>query len=860
MSKLAKRLRALWLRRRLDRDLEDELAFHAAMSAEKSGDLTAARRRLGNLAALKESCRDLWAFTRLESWWQDLRYAVATLAANPMITGAAIIALALGIGANATVYTVISSALNFDMGVNHVERLVTILPAAATQRGGPVPPLPDFRELRELKSVSNLAAYRYAEVNLSDSRALPERYVCVQMTASAWALVTIKPLLGRSFSQADDEPGATPTVLLSHRFWEKRWGGDPSVIGQTIRVDEVPRAVIGVMSPGTQFPEDTDLWTPLALRDLLAPGGLRNTMLFGELAPGATPAAAKNEIEAFTRRLFPAAGNQPTADVRPFLELIGVYEARPLMYAVLCAVGFVLLIVCADIANLLLARAATRAREISIRIALGAGRARIIRQLLVESVLLSAAGGAAGWAVAAWGLHWFDGISAQGRRPSWIHFSMEPRTFIYLAAISIGAGILFGLAPALELARVDVSSAIKDGARGAEGGRRARRVSGWLVVFQMAACVVLLAGAGVMVRSSVKLYNAPLGFQPDHVLTMQVSLPERKYAKPEDLTGFYARLKERLQPLPGVESVSLASSLPFYGFRDIQGEVEGSGPQAFGGLFVDAGYFRATQIPLRRGRSFSAPDEAEDSSSVIVNESFASRFWPNGNPLGKHVRRAGGGASQPWLTVIGVVPDVPQDFHRPLQPGPIIYLPYAADPQRSVYVVARTAADPGTLAQPFRRAVQSMDENLPAENVITLEDHIAQRRLGVAAFGKLFSAFAVIALALAAIGLYGVIAHTISRRTQEIGVRMAMGGTRRDILALVFRQGMRKVAIGLACGLPVAFLATRVLKAALIGVSPGDPLTFAGVVIVLALTGALGCAIPAWRAVRVDPLAALRCE
>jgi predicted permease len=547
-------------------------------------------------------------------------------------------------------------------------------------------------------------------------------------------------------------------------------------------------------------------------------------------------------------------------EVRPFLELIGVYDSRPLLYAVFCAVGFVLLIVCADVANLLLARAATRAREISIRIAIGAGRARIVRQLLVESALLSAGGGLAGWVVAVAGLHWFDGISAGGRRPSWIHFSMDPQAFVYLAAISTGTGILFGLAPALQLARVDVSGAIKDGGRGAEGGIRARRASAALVALQMAACVVLLAGAGLMIHSSVKLYNAPLAFQPANVLTMQISLPERKYPKPGDLTSFYERLKGRLESLPGVAGVSIASNLPFAGFIPIRGDVEGSGQAEFGGLIVDAGYFRDMRIRLRGGRFFAAPDEESESMSVIVNESFANRFWPGENPVGKHLRRDVGGSARPWLTVIGEVADIQQDFRRLLQRDPLIYLPYRAEPQRSVFIIARTAVAPGSLARAFRPAVQSLDEDLPAENVITLENHISQRRLNVVAFGTLFAVFAAIALALAAVGLYGVIAYAVTRRTQEIGVRMAMGGTERDILTLVLRQGMRQVAFGLAFGLPLALVCTRVLKSALIGVSPGDPLTFIGVVFVLGLAGILGCAVPALRAIRVDPLAALRCE
>ena len=860
MNKFVKRLRTLWRRRQLDRDLQDEMAFHLAMNEEQSGDSTAARRRLGNATALQESCRDLWAFTRLETWWQDLRYAWRTLWKNPLVTATALVTLALGIGANTTVFTVVSSALRFDMGVDHVERLVVLHPGEGFANVNPASqPSMDFANLRsQLKTVANLAAYRFSAVNVGDSRALPERCWRVQMTASGWTLVRPQPVVGRRFGPDDERPDATPAVLLSHRVWERRYGNDPSVVGKVIRIDDVDHVVVGVMPAGAQFPEDADLWTPLTVKDLVNPEFRGSLLVFGRLADGATLAAAQSEVDGVARRAIVGKVNGAVVTVRPFLEMIGVYEARAMLYAMTFAVGFVLLIVCANVANLLLGRAAARAREISVRIAIGAGRSRIVRQLLVESVLLSAAGGVAGWLVAVGGLRWFADMTAQGRRPSWIQFSMDARGFAYLAAISIGAGILFGLAPALQLARVDVNSSIKDGGRGAEGPR-SRRLAGLLVGFQMALCVVLLAASGLMIHSTVKLYNAPLAIDPANVLTMRVDLPETKYATSDRVSGFYRSLEAALAGLPGVTHVSLTSHLPLSGWQDFRGQVENAAgkPGNLGelsGLVVDGNYFGTLGVRLQRGQAFRKAE------GVVVNESFAAKFWPGQDPLGKRLRAAGGRDRQPWITVVGVAVDVQQNRFSPLERTPLFYWPYEAEPQRSVYVLARTAIPPGNLVEAFRRAVQSLDRNLPAQDVMSLEDHIAQQRLSTAVFGKLFAFFAAIALLLAWVGLYAVVAHAVSQRTQEIGIRMAMGGTRRDIFSLIVKQGMRQVLGGFAVGLPLALVVTRGLSHELVGVSPSDPVTYASVAVVLGFAGLLGCAIPARRAIRVDPLAALRHE
>ncbi len=859
MNRLVKRLRALVNRRRLDRDLEDELAFHLAMSAEMKGDPLAARRRLGNPTALKEACRETWSFPSLETWWHDFRSALRTLGASPLLTATAAVALALGIGANTTVVAVVSSALSFDMGVDHAERLVALHSGPGAANLDPALPSPiDFVNLRtEVKTLTDLAAYRFSNVNLSDAHALPERLWHVQMTASGWAMVRQKPLLGREFGARDEAPGAAPTVLLSHRVWDRRYGRDRSIVGKAVRIDDVERIVIGVMPAGAQFPEDTDLWTPLTLADLANPSFRNDLLVFGRLASGTTLGAAQSEMNVLAGRTVGSRTNGPVIQVRPFLEMIGVYNMRPILIAMVFAVGFVLLIVCANVANLLLARSASRAREISIRIAIGAGRGRIIRQLLMESVLLAAIGGLAGWLVAVLGLHWFENMASHGRVASWIHFSINARGFVYLVAISAGAGILFGLAPALELSKVDVNSAIKDGGHGAAGRVAGRRFAGLLVGFQTALCVILLSGAGLMIHSAVNLYNAPMEVNPSNILTMRLELPGAKYAGNDSVRAFYRRLKTALGALPGVSEVALTSNLPLSGWMTLRGELQGGAPNTWAelnALVVDPDYFRTLEVGLRRGEAFTAGEAPH----VIVNQSFAEKFWPGEDPLGKRLRMVTRAGRGPWLDVIGVAPELPQDLLHPLARRPLIYLPFEADPQPSISLMARTAVPPATLVQPFRHAVQSLDENLPAQDVSSLEERISNSRLNATAFGKLFSLFAAIALVLASVGIYALAAHTVSRRTREIGIRMALGGTRANIFALVLKQGMRHVLGGLAAGIPLALVVTRVLSRGLVGVSPSDPATYVGVALVLGLASLLGCALPARRAVRIDPLAAIR--
>lgn len=834
-------LKKLRKRRELDRDLEDELQFHL----EQSG-----RRRFGNPTALKEACREMWTFARIESWWQDIRYGARTLAGNPGVTAVAAVALAFGIGVNTTVFTVVNSALSFNMGVDHIERLVSIWVTETGQDWFPaIPVLVDLRS--QIKTLDTLAVYDLAPANVSDRTALPERYTGVRITAGGFSLISHPPLLGRAFTAEDERGDGPPVVILTYRLWQNRYGGDPAVIGKAIRVSEVPRVVIGVMPPGIQFPEDADLWMPLTIADLRT---MHAAIFLGRLAPGVKLAAAQAEIDTLARNLThqdPERYKNVVAQVHPLLEMIGVYGARNILHAMELAVMFVLLIACADVANLLLARASARAREISIRIAIGAGRARIVRQLLIESAMLSLVGGFFGWFIALAGLRGFDRFLATRPlgKPSWINLSMDTNVLLYLMTVSVATGILFGLAPALRLAQVDVNGAVKDGGAALAGGSRGR-LSGALVVFEMVLCVVLLSGAGLLIRTAIHIYDTPLGVDIRNVLTMQISLPEAKYRTSDDLTAFYARLKPRLEALPGVDSVAVASAIPRwgYGVTSFSCEIEGTpGPSHGRGPVVSADYFRVMKLTPARGRIFQESKEPE----LVVNQAFANRYWPEGDAIGKHVRPAGSA----WMTVTGIVPNVQQPDLTPL-----VYLSNAQQPRRQVFLMARTRVPAATLGDAFRREVQALDEDLPVYNIQTLEARVSQIQLGSGAFAVMFSFFALIALVLGSVGLYAVSAHSVSRRTREIGVRLALGGSRRNILAIVMMQAMRQVAIGLALGLPAAFAVTRMLRSALEGVEPGDPVTLAGVVLLLGASGLLGCAIPARRALRVDPVEALRHE
>jgi predicted permease len=728
---------------------------------------------------------------------------------------------------------------------------------------------PDYQDFRsQAKSFDGMAASTGWQGDISDGIDLPQGYHCTQMTANAFSVIGQKPVAGRDFFPEDDRPGAPPVAILTYGLWESRYGKDRSVIGRTIRINAVPTVVIGVMPRGLRFPAESDLWLPMPATAQRQDRGNRYAMMFGRLAAGATLESARAEMETIASRLarqYPETNKDLTTLVQNYNHMAVRGKIRSVFMMMLAAVGFVLLIACANVANLLLARAVGRSHEISIRTALGASRWRVIRQLLVESLLLSVTGGGLGWLLAIWGTRAFDLAITPTGKPAWIDFSLDYRVLLYLAAISIGTGIIFGLVPALRLSKLDVSSSLKEGGRGRGGSRRGRYLSGVLVVVEMTLAVVLLAGAGLMLRSFVKAYAAPVGVNTANVMTMWTDLPAVRYFRPEQQVAFYQRLKARLEQIPGVEVATIMSDLPGDGIKPFQYELEGAPPtdpsqRPRGGLLVGPDYFRAMQVQLVAGRPFTDADGGSGVPSAIVNQSFANRFWPGENALGKRVRLVEANVKQAWLTVVGVAPDILQNTGSLVEHDPLLYLPYQQKPQSLMFVAARTRVPPATLGDTFRRAVQEVDEDLPVRHVATLESEVALRSRIIGVLGTMFAIFGGLAFLLASVGLYAVIAHAVNQRTQEIGVRLAMGASMTDVLKLVFAQGMGQLTIGLTLGMAGAFAVTRVMDDLLVGVSPTDPLTFASVALALTLAGILGCAVPARRAIRVDPAITLRHE
>jgi putative ABC transport system permease protein len=802
---------------------------------------------------------------------EDVRFGLRKLAKNPGFAATAIVALSLGIGANATVFAITNGVLFKNMPF--VDDRILYLAARNLDRndGSNGVSWPDFRDWRaQAKSYDGLGAYNFDTQNVTDKSGVPSRHNVSEITANSFSMIGQKPVIGRDFTPEDEAPGAHPVVIIGYRMWEDQYGTNPSVLGQSIRINSVPTTIIGVMRNGLRFPIDTELWTPLRPGANTEKRAERNYSAFGHLAAGATEMQARAEMVSIGRNLeaaYPETNRRMTVVTHTFSEEINGPEITLLVAALMGAVLFVLLIACANVANMLLARAVERSREISIRIALGAGRWRIIRQLLIESVMLSIAGGAFGWLISLWGIRLFAN-SIRDQMPAWMDFSMDYRGFGYLAAISLGTGILFGLVPSLRLSKLDVNSSLKDGSRGSSGGKRGKYLSAVLVVTEMSLAVVLLAGAGLMIRSFLNIYQLQTGVNQKNVLVMRIFLPEAKYPHDQDQVSFHDRLKTRLDALPGVQVSSISITMPTGGAMEYPYELEGRPPvdekqrPRLNLLVISPDYFRAMDLKALRGRFFTPADGTAGPPVTIVNQRFAEKFWPGEDPLGKRVRTFDNKVAQPWLTVVGVVPNILQNLENKnmRDHDPLIYVPYRQKPMRDMSIMARTLVPPNSLGTAFRKEVAALDQDMPLYNLRSLEERLDTNNWAQKIFGSLFGIFALIALVLASVGLYAVIAHSVSQRTQEIGLRIALGASGPTILQLIFSQGMTQVVIGLVIGLAAAFGLTRALSSLLIQVSPGDPVTLIFVALVLTAAAILGCLIPALRAMRVDPVVALRHE
>jgi putative ABC transport system permease protein len=801
----------------------------------------------------------------------DIRFGLRSLVKNPGFTAVAVAMLAIGIGVNAAVFTVTNAVLfkGFPL-VKENDRILYISPKGYNC----CPSYPDFLDYRaQAKSFEAMAVVHGVGRVVSDQTGFPENISVTEVSADTFKVTGQSPIMGRDFTPTDEIPGAAPVAMLNYGFWERRYAKDPAIVGRMVRINGAPTTIVGVMPEGYSFPQKQDMWVPLVQTERVMNRENRDTwMAFGRLADGVTIENARAEMEIIGKRLeiaYPVTDREHPPVVQKFDEFFIGPNAALVYGSMWGAVGFVLLIACANLANLLLARAMGRSREISVRIALGAGRWRIIRQLLIESVMLSSVGGFLGWWIAKWGVRAYELAMAQ--KSSWliIDYTMDSHVLGYLIAVSMGTGILFGLAPALRLSKLDVNTALKDGGRGAihgrGGGGRGRNLSAVLVTGEMALAVVLLAGAGVMIRSFLKIHNADMGVNTGNVLAGFVDLPAAKYSTPEARIAFFEGLTAGLEATPDVESVALAESPPSTGSPKYPYELAGEPPATFGSrptlraLKISPGYFRTLEAKLLSGRQFNDADVASAVPVAIVNQMFANKYWPGEDPLGKRLRLFNEKTPGPWLSVVGVVSNIVQNDTTRQRVDPLVYLPYRQEPGGGMWVFARTRVPPGSLTNAFRREVLALDSDLPVFGPFALAERL-EMFWDSRFYGGLFLIFAAIALLLASIGLYTVIAHSLSQRTQEIGIRMAIGATARDILKLVFVQGMIPLGIGLAIGLAASLAVNRVLESMLVQVSPSDPITLAVASAALIFSGALGCWIPARRAMRVDPVVALRNE
>jgi predicted permease len=807
----------------------------------------------------------------------DLRTAVRSILKDRWLSAAAVFALALGIGVNATVFTLVNAVLIRGLPFPDSGNLYVLGVHRATATGPIRPGSVSYQELLDWRSQAqsfvDMAAFTQSTVNVSDDRAAPEQATSGRVSENLFRLLGQQPLLGRDFTPADGEKDAQAVVILGNAIWKNRYASDPDILGKAIRINGEPAVIVGVMPPGIMFPTRSQLWRQIIPTAENLNRSHREYSVVGRVHPGVSRAQAQAELIGIAARLaaeYPDTNKETTAVMQTFNERFNGGEIRVVFLALQGAVGFVLLIACANVANLQLSRSIHRAREVAVRVALGATRWRVVRQLLVESVLLGCLGGVIGLLVARAGVGMFDAAVADVGKPYWIQFTMDYVVFGFLAAICVVTGILFGIVPALQVSRTNVNDLLKEGGRGTAGGRRARWLSSTMVVVEIALTLVLLVGAGLMVRSFMKLYTTDLGIPTEHMMTMRMVLPETKYPTPEARMAFYDRLAPRLDALAGVEAVAMTTSMPGFGAGRRRMEVDGRAVASrwedhpeVAATVVSAGFFRATGIPILRGRALTDKDGAPGAEVLVVDDRFAAAHYPGEDPIGRRIRfpnpPSSTGRPEPvWRTIVGVsrtVDDLPEPGET--RPSGSVYVPFPQEPPAGAGLIVRSRLDPTAVMNAVRREVQRLDPDQPVFTVQTIDQMMAQATWPYRVFGSLFAIFALIALVLSAVGLYAVMAYSVTQRTAEIGVRMALGADRRRVSWLVLRHGLVQLAIGLSLGLSGAYALSQVLRELLV-VTPRDPSTFASITILLTAVAIAACLIPAHRASRIDPLVALR--
>ncbi|HEX5724091.1 MAG TPA: ABC transporter permease [Longimicrobiaceae bacterium] len=800
---------------------------------------------------------------------QDIRHAARSLARSPAFTLTAILCLSLGIGINTGVFSIINTFLIRPLPFPEPERVLMLFTTQARQEVSDAPFSPaDLGDLRaQSRTLEDAAGMATAGFNLALGDE-PERVRGAYVTHNLFGMLGVAPMLGRGILPEEDRPGAGRVVVLSERLWRRRFGARPDVAGSRVLISGHPYTVVGVMPTGFRFPEAEDLWIPLRAEPAESRAD-RYLWTVARLREGATLQQANAELPGIAARLaaaHPGTNAGWSFGAKPWREEYVENGLRLMLYLMMGAVGFVLLIACANVANLLLARSAARRREIAIRLALGAGRGRIVRQLLTESALVALPAGALGAVTASW---WLDWVAS--RVPEeityWMRFDVDGTVLLFTLLLSLATAVLFGLLPALRAARADVQGAIKEGGRGATGGVERSRLRSALVTGEIALSVVLLVGAVLLVRSFVAALNADLGFDTRRLLAMRTSITGERYDATAARAGFFLRTAERMRALPGVRDAALTTALP----GDDGGvgvTIVAEGQQVAPGeetsarwIGITPSYFGVVGRPLLAGRTFTDAETADSlSTSIILNDVLARAFWPGQDPLGKRVRL--NSPDEPWLTVVGVAPTLHYEEVGEASAASRrqVHVPYARGGWRLMTLMVRTSVDPAGAAGPVRQALREMDPTVPVFDVRTMDEYRAYTTWDKRIMGEVFGMFGMLALVLAAVGVYGVMAYAVSQRYHEIGIRVALGAQRRHVMRLVVGEGAVLAAIGVALGLVGAFGVSRVMASVLYGVSPSDPVAFLLVPVLLAGVALLASWLPARRATRIDPMVALRAE
>jgi putative ABC transport system permease protein len=803
---------------------------------------------------------------------QDVRYGLRGLRHNFAFTVVAVCSLALGIGANTAIFSLVNAVLLKPLPFRDAERLVLVWeeqPKIGAVRDN-VPPATYVDWKNQNHVFDEVGALTWQSYNLT-GEGEPEKVATYGVTANIFPMLGVEPALGRNFLADEDKPGGARVVILSHGLWQRRYGGEQSIIGRDILLNGEKHTVVGVMPAGFQFLQSyIGMWVPAALSQEELTRRNENTLtVLARLKSGVTPAQAQADIGAITARIahdFPDDADGVESSVVPLRDQLSGSARRPLLL-LLSAVGFVLLIACANVANLLLARAARRRKEIAVRAALGAGRWRIVRQLLTESVLLSVLGGICGLLLAAWGFEFLKKLIPDALSLS-TNLKLSLPVLGYAMAISLITGIVFGLAPALQVSRTDLNDALKQG--GGRGSLNASgRLRGALVMAEAALALVLLVGAGLMIQTIFHLRAQYAPFQPQQLLTVRTVLPQNKYSTLPKRAAFYDQVLERVQQIPGVVSAGYTTSVPLQWKGGANGFMLEGPPPPPGVVTnaihrqVSANYLQTVGFKLREGRYFDEHDNQQSMPVVIINERMARQFWNDESPLGKRINFGGAKETDPWRTIVGVVADVREmGMDAPIKAE--MYIPYRQIATFPFYkprdLVIRTEGDPVSIVPAVRREVHAVDPDQPLSNIATMDEQLSEETGSRGLAMTLLSSFAGLALLLATIGIYGVLAYFVTQHVPEIGVRLALGAQPRDILALVLKKGMSLVLGGVAIGLLASFALTRLMSGLLFGIGANDPLTFAGVALLLVVVALVACLVPARRATKVDPMIALRYE